>query len=112
MGASCHFLGKIAFVLSLAEGLHGGVEIIVRLAVGGGAGRSDGFMDFCSNYGMIYGRKDVGGIVGQMEPYLHLSLRDDLIARLRAELDKLNALVSSTLDDVDSTNDHISSRLD
>lgn len=80
--------------------------------VGGGAGRSDGFMDFCSNYGMIYGRKDVGGIVGQMEPYLHLSLRDDLIARLRAELDQLNALVSSTLDDVDSTNDHISSRLD
>lgn len=80
--------------------------------VGGGAGRSDGFMDFCSNYGMIYGRKDVGGIVGQMEPYLRLSLRDDLIARLRAELDKLNALVSSTLDDVDSTNDHISSRLD
>lgn len=80
--------------------------------VGGGAGRSDGFMDFCSNYGMIYGRKDVGGIVGQMEPYLRLSLRDDLIARLRTELDKLNALVSSTLDDVDSTNDHISSRLD
>lgn len=80
--------------------------------VGGGAGRSDGFVDFCSNYGMIYGRKDVGGIVGQMEPYLHLSLRDDLIARLRAELDKLNALVSSTLDDVDGANDHISSRLD
>lgn len=80
--------------------------------VGGGAGRSDGFMDFCSNYGMIYGRKDVGGIVGQMEPYLRLSLRDDLIAKLRTELDKLNALVSSTLDDVDNTNDHISSRLD
>ena len=80
--------------------------------VGGVAGRSDGFVDFCSNYGMIYGRKDVGGIVGQMEPYLHLSLRDDLIAKLRAELDKLNALVSSTLDDVDSTNNHISSRLD
>ena len=80
--------------------------------VGGGAGRSDGFVDFGSNYGMIYGRKDVGGIVGQMEPHLRLSLRDDLIAKLRAELDKLNALVSSTLDDVDSTNDHISSRLD
>ena len=80
--------------------------------VGGGAGRSDGFMDFCSNYGMIYGRKDVGGIVGQMEPYLHLSLRDDLIAKLRAELDKLNALVSSTLDDVDGANAALSTRLD
>ena len=80
--------------------------------VGGGAGRSDGFVDFCSNYGMIYGRKDVGGIVGQMEPYLHLSLRDDLIARLRTELDKLNALVSSTLDDVDGANAALSTRLD
>ena len=80
--------------------------------VGGGAGRSDGFVDFCSNYGMIYGRKDVGGIVGQMEPYLHLSLRDDLIARLRAELDKLNALVSSTLDDMDGANAALSTRLD
>ena len=80
--------------------------------VGGGAGRSDGFVDFCSNYGMIYGRKDVGGIVGQMEPYLHLSLRDDLIARLRTELDKLNALVSSTLDDMDGTNAALSARLD
>ena len=38
VGASGHFLGKIALVFSLAEGLHGGVEIIVRLAVGGGAG--------------------------------------------------------------------------
>ena len=80
--------------------------------VGGVAGRSDGFVDFCSNYGMVYGRKDVGGIVGQMEPYLRLSLRDDLIAKLRTELNKLNSLVSSTLDDVDSANDHISSRLD
>ena len=80
--------------------------------VGGGAGRSDGFVDFCSNYGMIYGRKDVGGIVGQMEPYLRLSLRDDLIAKLRAELDKLNALVSSTLDDMDGTNAALSARLD
>lgn len=80
--------------------------------VGGGAGRSDGFMDFCSNYGMIYGRKDVGGIVGQMEPYLRLSLRDDLIAKLRAELDKLNALVSSALDDMDGANAALSTRLD
>ena len=80
--------------------------------VGGVAGRSSGYADSSSNYSMIYGRKDVGGIVGQMEPYLHLSLRDDLIARLRTELDKLNALVSSTLDDVDRTNAELSSRLD
>ena len=80
--------------------------------VGGVVGRSSGFVDACVSYGTVYGRKDVGGIVGQMEPYLSLSLRDDLIAKLRTELDRLNDLVSSTLDDVDRTSGNVSSRLD
>ena len=80
--------------------------------VGGIAGRSSGYISAAVNHGTVYGRKDVGGIVGQMEPYLHLSLRDDLIAKLRTELDKLNALVSATLDDVDRTNSGVSARLD
>ncbi len=80
--------------------------------VGGVAGRSSGYADACLNYGMIYGRKDVGGIVGQAEPYLRLSPRDDLIARLRRELNKLNALVSSALDDVDGMNETVSAHLD
>jgi len=80
--------------------------------VGGIAGRSSGYISAAVNHGAIHGRKDVGGIVGQMEPYLHLSLRDDLIAKLRSELDKLNVLVSATLDDVDRTSSSVSARLD
>ena len=80
--------------------------------VGGVAGRSSGSISAAVNHGAVHGRKDVGGIVGQMEPYLHRSLRDDLIAKLRTELDKLNALVSVTLDDVDRTSSGVSTRLD
>ena len=37
--------------------------------VGGIAGRQNGSVVGCENYGSIWGRKDVGGIVGQFEPY-------------------------------------------
>ena len=36
--------------------------------VGGIAGRSCGYITVCQNAGAVYGRKDVGGITGQMEP--------------------------------------------
>ena len=40
--------------------------------VGGIAGRQSGYLGLCDNSGDVYGRNDVGGIVGQMEPYLIL----------------------------------------
>ena len=36
--------------------------------IGGIAGRSTGWLDGCVNTGTVSGRKDVGGIVGQLEP--------------------------------------------
>ena len=42
--------------------------------VGGIAGRQSGYLLGCENKGFIQGRKDVGGIVGQMEPFLLLML--------------------------------------
>ena len=61
--------------------------------VGGIAGRQSGFMSGCSNYGSVYGRKDVGGIVGQMEPYMELQLSENLAD----ELNELNYLVTVAL---------------
>jgi hypothetical protein len=40
--------------------------------VGGIAGRHDGYIADCTNSGEINGRKDVGGIAGQFEPWLEL----------------------------------------
>ena len=36
--------------------------------VGGVVGRSCGYIAGCANDGAVYGRKEVGGIVGQAEP--------------------------------------------
>ena len=61
--------------------------------VGGIAGRQSGFMRNCRNQGSVFGRKDVGGIVGQMEPYMELQLSENLAN----ELNELNQLVCIAL---------------
>lgn len=50
--------------------------------IGGIAGRQSGYINRCSNYGEIYGRMDVGGIVGQMEPFLMLKAAVSLSGEL------------------------------
>ncbi len=59
--------------------------------VGGIAGRQSGYISSCSNLGEIYGRKDVAGIVGQMEPYLKLLSS----ASLADEIRTLQAMISN-----------------
>ena len=52
--------------------------------VGGIAGRQAGYLADCVNTGPVWGRKDVGGIVGQMAPYLilecEMSMGSELLA--------------------------------
>ena len=50
---------------------------------GGIAGRQSGYLAGCVNSGTVYGRKDVGGIVGQAEPYLLVDPGEDTLNRLR-----------------------------
>ena len=59
--------------------------------VGGIAGRQSGHITSCTNMGEIYGRKDVAGIVGQMEPYLKLLAS----ASLADEIRTLQAMISN-----------------
>lgn len=66
---------------------------------GGIAGRQSGYISGCSNSAKIYGRKEVGGIAGQSEPYMVLLPNDDMLDDLRTELDALNALIDSALSD-------------
>ena len=80
--------------------------------IGGIVGRQSGYMQDCRNDGAVFGRKDVGGIVGQMEPYIILRNADDVLGQLEKELTKLNELVNRTLDDLDGTNQVLSSRME
>lgn len=59
--------------------------------VGGIAGRQSGHLAGCSNYGSVLGRKDVAGVVGQMEPYLNLISEESLSEEIIALNEYLNA---------------------
>ena len=76
--------------------------------VGGIVGRTDGLVSGCVNQGRVLGRKDVGGIAGQAEPYRELDLSKDTIRRLRSELDVLRGLVDDTTGVIENSTTSIS----
>ena len=80
--------------------------------IGGIAGRSSGHINGCINNAEINGRKDVGGVVGQMEPYVNYNLSEDILASLKSELGRLSGSVNSALGSAGSGNNSISTRLD
>ena len=79
--------------------------------VGGIAGRSCGFVSGCRNSGTVYGRKDVGGIVGQMEPYMELNVENSMLAKMQQQLAELSALIDQTANDAQGGSGAVSSRL-
>lgn len=70
--------------------------------IGGIAGRSSGLIMNCNNYGHLNGRKDIGGIEGQMEPYLVVNINPDNMTELKDELEKLTNLIDTAINE---TND-------
>lgn len=73
--------------------------------VGGIAGRQSGYILGCQNHGFIQGRKDVGGIVGQAEPYILLNTSESLLKDLRKELNNLNSMVNKFITDTENLSD-------
>ena len=72
--------------------------------IGGIAGRQSGLMSLCVNNGIINGRKDVGGVVGQLEPYIEVVQSESL----KTEVNKLHDLVDKTIRDIQSGTDALS----
>ncbi len=72
--------------------------------IGGIAGRQSGVLSFSTNRGDIYGRKDIGGIVGQTEPYVE----SDGSRNLPEAVDLLHDLIDQTLTDVQNNAQTIS----
>ncbi len=65
--------------------------------VGGIAGRQSGLVSSCENRGSVLGKKDVGGIVGQMEPFMLLKES----VSLGREMEVLNVLLSEAMWNLD-----------
>ncbi len=79
--------------------------------IGGIVGRQSGYVHDCTNSGDLKGRKDVGGIVGQAEPYIRLDLNSDIIAQMSTAISKLHDSVDKTIRDTDNSSSVTSARL-
>ena len=79
--------------------------------IGGIVGRQSGYLNGCTNSGTILGRKDVGGIVGQLVPEVRLLYNEGQVGDLLDELDVLRGLIDQTGDDVRGASDEISERM-
>ncbi len=72
---------------------------------GGIVGRlHQGYLQNCTNTGYVQGRKDVGGIVGQMEPFLEIQYLSDKLKELDTETDKFLDLLDAAQKDISSYN--------
>ena len=60
--------------------------------IGGIVGSQTGYVSNCENHGIVSGRKEVGGIVGQMEPSVLVSYETDTLQLLRAQMTILGEL--------------------
>lgn len=77
---------------------------------GGIVGRlHQGYLQNCTNTGYVQGRKDVGGIVGQMEPFLEIQYLSDKLKELDTETDKFLDMLDATQKDVSSYSKQASS---
>ena len=65
--------------------------------VGGVAGRQSGRVAGCANHGEVTGRKDVGGIVGQIEPHAEWNFTGSGLSDLRSGLYELEASMNNML---------------
>ena len=63
--------------------------------LGGSVGRNCGYVAACENTGTVYGRKDVGGIAGQIEPDIATILSPDYLQKLSDQFEQLGNLISS-----------------
>ena len=78
---------------------------------GGVVGRSCGQLLRCRNDGAIAGRKDVGGVVGQIEPYIQMDASPTYLSELNRQLYELKSLTDQAANDAQDGAGDVSGRL-
>ncbi len=80
--------------------------------VGGIVGRQSGYVTGCQNVGDVLGRKEVGGIAGQMEPYSVVLYSPSKLKELQKELDTLQSLSNGLTKNAKGSSDVVSAELE
>lgn len=78
---------------------------------GGVVGRSCGQLLRCRNDGAIAGRKDVGGVAGQIEPYIQMDASPTYLSELNRQLYELKSLTDQAANDAQDGAGGVSDRL-
>lgn len=78
--------------------------------IGGIVGNQTGLVVDCKNDGRILGRKEVGGIVGQLEPSATLKYEEDTLQILDVQLATMDKLVDKTSSGIQSSSNKLSSQ--
>ena len=69
----------------------------IGVNVGGVVGRQSGLVSGSTNWGNVAGRKDIGGIAGQMEPFITIDMGAGSAAKMEGDLNRLHDLVDVLL---------------
>ena len=79
--------------------------------IGGIAGTQSGAILNCVNHAQIHGRKEVGGIVGQLEPTALIEYEEDALQILKRQLNNMGSAVNETVSSIQGTTDAIVSQV-
>ena len=79
--------------------------------IGGIAGTQMGSILTCENYGNVEGRKEVGGIVGQMEPTSRITFEEDTLQILERQINALSSTVNQTASNVQTGAQEVESEI-
>lgn len=80
--------------------------------IGGIAGTQSGFLTGCENYGAVSGRKEVGGIAGQMEPAAIVEFDEDALQILQEQLDAMGRITNQTAANMRGSASQITSQVE
>ncbi len=79
--------------------------------IGGIVGTQSGYVMNCENQGRILGRKEVGGIAGQMEPAALVEYDEDALQILQEQLETMSAITNKTAANVQSASDALHTQI-
>lgn len=80
--------------------------------IGGIVGSHRGYLAECKNNGSIYGRKEVAGIAGQMEPMAKIEYQYDTIQLLEQHFKKISNAAQKATDDAEGSKNNFHQQLD
>ncbi len=78
---------------------------------GGIAGRNTGTVTSCTNNGHIIGKKDIGGIVGQAEPYTQWDFSQSKLESLKNSVNNIKSKIETLKKDASTSSDDIKKQI-